>query len=115
MRKLLLAILALSLGCSPATSDPDFSALTHAINRVENGSSLSEGELYGIHSVHYKDSLEARQICERTARHAWKRYRSSTGLKVTKKGYVEWLSKTYCPVNHKRWAYLVSYYYKGDV
>lgn len=94
---------------------PDYESLSQAINRLENGPTLSKGELYGIHSVHYKDRQEAHRICIRTARHAWERYHALKGLKSTKMGYLEALSKKYCPVNHSRWAYLVGYYYHGGV
>ncbi len=116
--KLLLAVLLASClaGYSkPAWSEPDYEKLSLAIRRVENGPSLMAGELYGIHTVHYKDALEARQICQRTARHAWRRYLSGNQGKSTKNGYIQALSKTYCPVNWKNWARMVEFYYKGAI
>ncbi len=139
MIKLLIGIMALSLvSCSPAmaelnnnvqdyktlkvnlpkskgvSSEIDFERLADCIHRVENGSwaiGTGKGEQYGIHSVHYANSLEARHIAIRTARHAYNRYLSANRLKTTKTGYISYLSKVYCPVNHNNWERMVSYYY----
>lgn len=116
--KLLLAIsTALMLtSCSPAIASPDFEALSRAINRVENGPTLSEGELFGIHSVHYKDRLEARVICIRTCRRAWTRYEAAVGARNANVGvYMNYLSRQYCPFNSINWKRMVSQYYKGGV
>ena len=107
MRLLFYALIALVLigwitSCSPAFAEqaPNWDKLVHAINRVENGASLSKGELFGIHSVHYADRAEARAICMRTVKRQWAR----------KPGF-EALAKRYCPVNWKRWKYMVEFYY----
>lgn len=121
--KLLLGFLiALSLsGCTPAIAAPDYEALSRAINRIENGPTLVKGELYGIHTVHYRNKAHAKKICKRTCKTAWKRYKT---LKVAKNGiywpvrkpsYIEYLSMRYCPVNHDNWARMVNYYYQGGI
>lgn len=118
--KFLWAILAVTMmsGCSPVLAEPDYTKLCSAIHRIENGTfkiGTGKGEQYGIHSLHYKDALQARLICERTARHAWDRYLSGNQGKCTKNGYIQALSLRYCPVNHINWARMVLFYYKGGI
>ena len=113
----MLILTLLLASCEPVFSAPDYEALSRAIHRVENGSfeiGTGKGEQYGIHSVHYDSAKEAKQISIRTARRAWERYLALNKGKVTKAGYLKVLGRKYCPVN-PRWAYMVGYYYKGEV
>lgn len=85
-----------------ANTTPDYENLADAIHIAENGINLNLGEQYGIHSVHYENRDEARAICIRTCKHAWKNH---TG------DWLTFLSKRYCPYNWKVWKRNVEYYY----
>lgn len=82
---------------------PDWNRLASAIHITENGHSLDKGEQYGIHSVHYSSTKEAREICIRTCKHAWKDHKGD---------YLTFLAKRYCPVNWSNWLRIVKFYYK---
>lgn len=118
-RIMLSCALMFLLGQRVGMAEPDYQALSRAIHRVENGTfepGTGKGEQYGIHSVHYRDAQEAREIAIRTATGAWKRYRASTGLEMASvKGYMDSLSRRYCPGNARNWARMVGYYYKGGI
>ena len=120
MRKILIigALFSL-LWCKIAHSEistPDFQRLADCVHRIENGTWPDEpgkGEQYGIHSVKYKDTLEARQICIRTCQRSFKAYKLASGAKNgLKMPFLEWLSIKYCPVNHANWFRMVGYYYE---
>lgn len=109
MRIIPLILIAISLTNPVYAKDQlDFNKLADAIHHAENGARLDQGgEAYGIHTVHYSNESKARGICIRTIRHKW--------LEWSKKGigmpFLEYLSRHYCPVNHKVWLKNVSYYY----
>ena len=103
-RVALISLLSLLLGTISYGAEPDYERLADAVHIAENGKSLKLGlEQYGIHSIPYRDEAHARQICIRTLKHA---YRDHTG------DYLTFLSKRYCPVNHKVWLKNVRYYYE---
>lgn len=101
-------VLLLNAQIAHAESVPDFNKLANAIHIAENGHRLDKGEQYGIHSVHYSTEAEARQICLRTLKHKYAKWRA---LKWPKTAYLEYLSTKYCPVNHKVWFRNVEYFY----
>lgn len=83
----------------------DFERLADVIHITENGHGLDNGEQYGIHSVHYKDEAEARAICIRTCKHAWRDHKGD---------WMTFLAKRYCPVNWKVWEKNVCYFLNRD-
>lgn len=87
-----------------AYAAPDYERLADAIHRIENGPLLNQGEAYGIHSCHYKDEKEARLICIRTCKHAWKDHTGDWQM---------FLSKRYCPKNWKVWLRNLKFYDKS--
>ena len=77
--------------------------LVNAIYRAEGGAKAQY--LYGIRSVKYKDTQEARQICLNTIRNNRKRFANQTKYK----DYLEFLASRYCPVSaHKLNQYWLS-------
>ena len=66
-----------------------------AIYRAEGGAKAQY--LYGIRSVKYVSITEAQEICMRTVRHARKDYRNRN----IKEGFIEFLSRRYCPIGAK--------------
>lgn len=100
---MLVGLLALMLCCKAHSEEIiDFNLLADAIYQAEGG---QQGELYGIHSVHYSTELEARQICIRTIKHKFKQW--------NKQGdFIHYLSTKYCPKNHNVWEKNVKFFYQ---
>ncbi len=88
--------------------EPDWNKLADAIHLTENGHELDKGEQYGIHSMPYKDTADARRICIATCRHKYAQWARNRG----RMGYLEYLSNKYCPVNHAVWLTNVRYFYE---
>lgn len=105
----LFCVLSVFLGTLEAkamvdTQKPNIDALIESIYQSEGG---QLGELFGIHSVHYKNYADARAICKRTIIHQYHNW-----LKVRHKSFIEYLSIHYCPKNSKIWKKNVEFYYR---
>jgi hypothetical protein len=87
----------------------DFEQYADAIHAAENGPSYNLGsEQYGIHSVKYKDEADARRICIRTIKHAYRLW-VIDGWEG-QETFTNFLSYRYCPKNPKVWAKNVNFY-----
>ena len=79
----------------PKTREYSTVEVCDAIYRAEGGAKAQY--LYGIRSVKYVSVTEAQEICMRTVRHARKDYRNRN----IKEGFIEFLSRRYCPIGAK--------------
>lgn len=86
-----------------ADRSPDWNLLADAIYQAEGG---DRGELYGIHSIPYKDAADARAICIQVCRYRWWDWDSDRDG-----DFIKYLSKFYCPKNSKVWAKNVTWFY----
>lgn len=78
--------------------------LVRAIWLTEGGSKAKYA--YGIESVKYSSKAEARQVCYRTI----KNNRARWGRAGCPGDFLSYLSKVYCPHNHKVWLKNVKYF-----
>ena len=92
--KLSLAILLLALPAYAYTPLPDGVANKYAdaIYRVEGGEKATYA--YGIRSVHYATTNEARAICIRTVKNNYIRWQKAGCTN----NYEEFLAARYCPI-----------------
>lgn len=92
-------ILWISTGCSMASTivKQEFVA-GFSLDRWADSIRITEGDKnYGIKSVRFKDSIEARKICKNTVRNNFKRFVASGGSRSDLKGYIDFLADRYCP------------------
>lgn len=88
----------------PITEKPDDMALVNAIFKAEG--SYKAKYLYGIQSVKYSSKAKARKACYETIRNNRARWKA----KGCPGEFLEYLSKVYCPYNHKTWLKNVKFF-----
>jgi hypothetical protein len=72
----------------------------YSINQWANAIYMAEGGIhaeyqYGIRSINYSSTIEARRMCENTVRHNEKRFRQYGYKRYSR--FIEFLASKYCP------------------
>lgn len=92
---------------------PNFNRLADAIYKAEGGTKTKFP--YGIKSVSCKDAKECREICLKTIRNAFKRYKNEK-LKIS---FLEYLRNKYAPLIdselNKNWLPNVIHFYGEEI
>lgn len=102
------AILLLLLSATPlCAATLDVNRVADAIYRAEGGARAKEP--YGILAVHVHNAAEARRVCIRTIRHAWRDYQ----LSPQKQTFIYFLADRYCPpsvdpIGNRNWKHNVT-------
>ena len=110
--RLVIAFLIGILACSSAWAyssgeEAYFQRVADAIFRAEGGKAAKVP--YGILSVKVRDEAHARQTCLEVIRWRWELH----GAK--REGFVEYLSRSYCPLSDKRDTQGLNYHWVRNV
>ena len=99
MKKLSLLIIGLLLSAGQGYTQPDWSdtEIVDAVYIIEGGARADF--LYGIRSVRYRDSADARNICLRTIRNNRRRYADYGHRQYP--DFLAFLASRYCPTTGK--------------